>query len=218
MSDIEATIDKLMPIDDTISEGSSEEPDNPSVIDKVPDKEELITMSASALTELKDKIVAETTQAIMESEDFRERLRLQLEQASALRTVDKQGQFSDPGVKMVQSGSLGPIDHQEAVVGPYKTDKLMKYRVINNHDDTLNALRRYQGWKPVLDVDGHEVRYMDGTLAEMPKIKYDETVGAHIQANKLLRSQTQTGRAEKFAEEGAKDGLQTFGDGLKLDK
>ncbi len=218
MSDIEATIDKLMPIDDTISEGSTEEPENPSVIDKVPDKEELVTMSTSALTELKDKIVAETTIMIMESEDFREKLRLQLEQASALREVENQGQFGDPGVKMAESGSLGPIDHQEAVVGPYKTDKLMKYRVINNHDDALNALRRYQGWKPVLDVDGHEVRYMDGTLAGMPKMKYDETIGARITANKLLRGQKSADQAAKFADEGAKDGLQTFGDGLKLDK
>lgn len=218
MSDIEATIDKLMPIDDTISEGSLEEPKNPSVIDIVPEKEELITMSASALTELKDKIVAETTQMIMESEDFREKLRLNLEQASALKTVENQGQFADPGVRMVQSGSLGPIDHQEAVVGPYKTDKLMKYRVINNHDDTLNALRRYQGWHPVLDVDGHEVRFMDGTLAKMPKEQYDETIGARITANKLLRGQKQADRARTFAEEGAEDGLQTFGGGLKLDK
>lgn len=218
MSDIEATVDKLMPFGDTIDEGSTENPENPSIIDGVPDKEELVTMSASALIELKDKIVAETTMMIMESEDFREKLRLQLEQASALRTVDKQGQFSDPGVKMVQSGSLSPIDHQEAVVGPHKTDKSMKYRVINNHDDTLNSLRRYQGWIPVLDVDGHEVRFMDGTLAKMPKEKYDETIGARVTANKLLRGQAQATRAKEFAEQGAKDGLSTFGDGLKLDK
>lgn len=221
MSDIEATIDKLSEINDTIESDETAPPqgsEKPSVEDIVPDKEELITMSAAELGKLKDNIMAETAKMLMGDVDFRDKLRISLERDSAIRTVNAKGQFADPGLKVNQSRPLGPIDHQEAVIAPFKTDESMKYRMINNRDETLRAIRHYQGWIPVRDLEGNEVRYMDGILAKMPKEKHAETIGAVVEENKRLRGHGRDTTKERFEEAAAKEGFETFGDGLKLDK
>jgi len=228
--DIDKTVDSLMQTGDNVgmTDGavstveetpapSIVEPPTASVEELVPDKDELITMSVEQLTMLKDRIMAETAQALAGDVDFMAKLRLQLERESALRTVENQGQFQDPALKIIQEGPLGPVDHQEAAIAPYKTDKSMNYRVINHRDETLRALRDYQGWKAVRDADGNVVRFMDGTLAEMKKTRFDETIGARVRANRILRGSLGENEAENFKEKAAQEGLKTFGDGLKVD-
>lgn len=182
----------------------------------VPPREDLITMTPEQLAELKQQIIAEATKAITEG-DYFERMRVSLERDSALREVENKGQFADPALKVIRSGSLTPIDHQEATVAPFKTDPSKMYRVINKANEELLQLRRFQGYEPVKDADGNEVRYMDGVLAEMPKRKYEETIGAQVQARKLLKRQGSKNAANDFIEMGRRSGLKVEGDGVKVD-
>lgn len=222
--DIDKQVDNLAKMGDTnsmVTEAPTKEPTvetaEETITGMVPPNEELITFTADEIEKLKASIVEETTTKIMESPDFRERLRLQLEQSSAMRSIDIRDRVADPALIVMQSGPLGPIDHQEAAVAPFKTDKSMKYRVINHRDETLNAVRRYQGWEPVRDKDGHEVRFMDGTLASMKIAKYDETIGAQTRAKKMLRRQSAELETERFKETAQSKGFETFGEGLKID-
>lgn len=221
--DIEKQVDNLMNAGDNVDMIEEAVPSTdvdtpaPSIEDSVPDKEQLVTMTVEELTALKDRIMAETATALAGDVKFMDKLRLQLERDSAIRTVDNQGQFADPALKIIQEGPLGPMDHQEAAIAPFKTDKSMNYRVINHRDETLNALRRYQGWNPVRDADGNVVRFMDGTLAEMKTAKYDDTIGARVRANRILRGSLGSNEVENFKEKAAQEGLSTFGAGLKVD-
>lgn len=213
----EATVDKLTKLMDNDSMSEQAEAVVDSVESLVPEKDALITMSPDQLQTLVAKVQAETAALMADSPDFINKVRLQLEQNSALRTIENQGQFADPGVKVMQSGPLGPIDHQEAVIRPHMTDPSMKYRVINHRDETLYAIRRYQGYEPVRDAEGHEVRFMDGQLAQMPKDHYNETIGARVVANKALRRGAGLAESERFKDEARSKGFKTFGEGLKID-
>ena len=177
----------------------------------VPPKEELLTMTMEQLKELKEIIIEETSAKLLMDPDYREKLRLQLERDSAIRKVEARGDFADPAVKMIRSGSLTPIDHQEAVARPYKTDPSKTYRFINKDNATLYQLRRYQGYQPIKDAEGNEVRYMDGVLAEMPKAQYEATIGAQTQARKMLKKQAAKDAHDNFLEMGARMGLKTEG-------
>ena len=213
----EETVDKLSKLIDTIDMTEQAETPVESVESLVPDKEELITMSANQLEALVGKVQAETAALMADSPDFIAKIRLQLEKNSALNTIANKGQFADPRVEVRQLGPLGPIDHQEAVIHPHMTDPSMKYRVINHRDETLYAIRRYQGYTPVRDAEGHEVRFMDGMLAQMPKDHYNETIGARVAANRALRHSRGHAESERFKESAASQGFKTFGEGLKID-
>jgi len=173
----------------------------------VPPKEELLTMTKEQLDGLKEVIISETAAKMMMDPDFRDKLRLQLERDSAIRIVENQGQFADPALRVVKSGSLGPVDHQEAVAAPHKTDPSMTYRFINKDNEALYQLRRYQGYEPIRDEKGNEVRYMDGVLAKMPKRKYDDTIGAEREARKMLKKQGAKNTADNFIEMGRRQGV-----------
>lgn len=195
---------------------NAEKPKGDSVENMVPPKEQLIQMTPEQLKELREQIVKETTEKMMES-DYVDRMRASLERDSALRKVDNQGQFADPALKVIRSGSLAPIDHQEAVVAPHKTDSSKKYRVVNKANEELYQLRRYQGYEPVRDEDGNEVRYMDGVLAAMPKARYEETIEAQTNARKMLKKQAAKAQTEKFIEMGRRSGLEVTGSGIQVD-
>jgi hypothetical protein len=177
----------------------------------VPPKEELVSMTDEQLEALKKTIVEETAAKLMMDPDYRDKLRLQLERDSAIRRVEHRDQFADPALKVMQSGSLGPIDHQEAVAKPYKTDPSKTYRFINKDNEALYQLRRYQGYEPIKDDSGNEVRYMDGVLAQMPKAQYDETIGAQTKARKMLKKQAAADAKENFKEMGRRLGIETEG-------
>lgn len=182
----------------------------------VPPKDKLITMTEEQLESLKALIVEETAAKMTMDPDFRSKLRLQLERDSAIKVVDARGQLQDPALRVIQSGSLGPIDHQEAVAAPHKTDPSMTYRFINKDNEALYQLRRYQGYEPVRDAKGNEVRYMDGQLAKMPKAQYEDTIGAQTRARKMLKRQASKDSADNFIEMGRRMGLKTEG-GVKVD-
>lgn len=187
-----------------------------SVENLVPEKEELVQMTKEQLEDLKRVIIEETSAKMMMDPDFRDKLRLQLERDSAIKKVNAKGQFADPALKVIQSGSLTPVDHQEAVAKPYKTDPSKTYRFINKDNEALYQLRRYQGYTPIKDESGNEVRYMDGVLADMPKAQYDETVGAQREARKMLKKQAAKNAHENFIEMGERMGLKTEGS-IKID-
>ena len=188
-----------------------------SVEDKVPPKEKLITMTEEQLAELRKSIVKETAEILKQEDDKRERLRVQLERDSALKKVDNKGQFADPAMRVIRSGTLSPVDHQSAVAAPYTTESSMKYRFINRTNEALYALRRHQGYEPILDESGNEVRYMDGLLTKMPMRKYEETILAETRARKMLKKQAAHNAAENFAEMARREGVEVTGDGLKVD-
>lgn len=199
---------------DIVPEGATEPVSTVQAM--VPPKEELITMTREQLEELKRSIIEETARR-MEDAPYMERIKLALERQEATREVDVQGQFADPALRVITGGSLAPLDHQEALARPYKTDPSMVYRFINKTDDNLHRLRRAQGYEPIRDANGNEVRYMDGVLAQMPREQYDETIGAQTKARKILKKQASKKHSEEFIEMGRREGLKMLGDGVKVD-
>lgn len=188
-----------------------------NVEELVPDKEDMLMMSVEQLNEIKQQIAAETAKMLAESPDMIEKLRLTLERDSAIKKVDARGQFADPALKIIQSGSLAPLDHQEAVAKPHKTDPSKVYRFINKTNEALHELRRHQGYEPVKDEDGNEVRYMDGVLAAMPKERYDQEIRAQTEARKLLKKTSARKAAEEFKEMANRQGSGSIGHGVKVD-
>lgn len=188
-----------------------------SVEEKVPPKEKLITMTEEQLADLRKSILEETSEILKEMSDERDRLRAQLERDSALKQVENKGQFADPSLRVIRNGTLSPVDHQSAVAAPYINDPSMKYRFINRTNEALYALRRHQGYEPILDEDGNEVRYMDGLLTKMPMRKYEETILAERNARKLLKKQAAKNASENFVEIARREGVEVTGDGLKVD-
>lgn len=188
-----------------------------SVEELVPPKEELLTMTRAQLDEIKQQIVAETARKLSEDPDMVEKLRLTLERDSAIKVVENKGQFADPALKVIQSGSLAPLDHQEAVAKPHKTDPSKVYRFINKADENLYSLRRHQGYEPIKDETGNEVRYMDGVLATMPKERYDREIRALTEAKKILKRTSARKAADDFKELAAREGSGSVGHGVRVD-
>ena len=173
-------------------------------------REDLVQMTHEQLAQLKADIVSEFDQRIRDAEDRFKALEETYKKQEALAFVDRRGEPTGvEGVEIMQRGPLGPIDHQGRIVKEY-ADKLKgkKARFVTTSDPELRALRRSQGYEPVRDEDGNEVRYMDGVLMAMPERKYEET----IKAPKIARKKRHAAGIEnKFKETAEALGVESHG-------
>lgn len=185
--------------------------------DTVPPKEELVSMTKDEMDILVKNIEEKYAKKFEEAMDSVERLRTSLEKDSELQYVKNRGQFADSDIEIRQLGPLGPVDHQMGVIKSSGVEDKLKgkqARFVNNNPE-LRALRRHQGYEPVLDKDGNEVRYMDGTLMAMPEERYKETIVKPRTQRKALHKRSLRTR---FDETARKAGIETFGDGIQYDR
>ena len=181
------------------------------------DKEELVTMSKDELKQLMTDTMEEYKKEIESAKDEIERLKKTYERDEDIRYLKNRGQFADENLEVRQLGPLGPIDHQQvAIDNAGVRDKLKgkKARFVSTNSE-LNSLRRAQGYEPVLDKDGNEVRYMDGVLMAMPEKRWEEEIA---KPTKVRRDIHRRAIRENFEETGRKHGVETYGEGIQFDE
>lgn len=177
----------------------------------LPEKDELIQMSKSDLDTLIEGVVQKHNSEISEMKSHVERLEGELKKREQVSYLQRRGQESlrSKGVEVHQSRPLNPIDHQSQLVKE-NADKLKgkQPRFVTNNE-SLRSLRRAQGYEPVRDEDGNEVRYMDGVLMGIPERRYKEEIESDREYRKSLRRQQLKSNLEQ---RGAESGVETFGD------
>lgn len=182
----------------------------------VPKKEEMVTMSKADLEKLLSDVRSDFEKRIAESDDRIEKLKLKYEKESAEKHIRTKGEYADKDLKIRQVGPLGPIDHQARsidVAGVRDKLKGKRARFVSTNAE-LRSLRRSQGYEPVLDKEGNEVRYMDGTLMAMPADRYENEIAEPARVRKELHKRAITNR---FREDAAAAGVEVIGDGIKYD-
>lgn len=109
------------------------------------------------------------------------------------------------------------IDRSQEIVDQYAgKNPSMKYRMCNVNPD-VQALRRNQGWEPVLDEKGGFIRNGDLLLMSMDKQKFRESVQKPKETKRALRRAAVASIQEQFASVGDQAGVETYGK-IKFDK
>lgn len=177
----------------------------------LPEKEELVTMSKSDLDSLIEQVEQRHNEQIADMKGHVEKLEQELKKREEVSYIKRRGEESlkSKGIEVNQKRPLNPIDRQSKILEEHK-DKLKGRRprfVTNN--ESIRSLRRAQGYEPVRDEDGNEVRYMDGILMGIPEQRYKEEIEADREYRKSLRRQS---LREHLQRQGEQSGVQTFGD------
>lgn len=182
----------------------------------VPPKEEMVTMSKEELKQLLGEVKKDFAEQIKNTEDRMERMKLSYERDDAVHQIKNKGEFADPNLKIQQLGPLGPIDHQQRAIKAAGVEDKLKGKAARfvNTNAELSSLRRSQGYEPVLDKKGNEVRYMDGVLMAMPQDRYDEEI---VKPTKIRRDIHKAAIGQDFKETAAKHNVDVFGDGIQYD-
>lgn len=182
----------------------------------VPPKEEMVTMSRAELNDLLNEVKSDFAEQIKNAEDRMEKLRLSYERDDAVHRIKNKGEFADPALKIQQLGPLGPIDHQQRAIKAAGVEDQLKGKAARfvNTNAELSSLRRSQGYEPVLDKKGNEVRYMDGVLMAMPQSRYDEEIAKPAKVRKQIHK---AAIGQDFKETAAKNNVEVFGDGIQYD-
>lgn len=175
----------------------------------VPNEDKLKGMSDAEIEALKDSIRAEFAPQLKDAADQIDRLKKSLEMQETLQKIDRRGEENETAhvIKISQRGPLGPVDQHGRLAEQFKEQlKGKKARFVTTADETLNSIRRGEGYKPVLDEEGNEVRYIDGTLMAMPEREYEEKVAKPKRERAAIhRSQIK----DRFENVGKAEGVET---------
>lgn len=137
------------------------------------------------------------------------RLKATLEMQEAKSKLQKPDERPKDAPRVQVIGNFNPIDQHGKLAKPYMDANPDKhYRFIRSKPDEV-SLRRSQGFEPVMDKKGAEVRHYDTILASMPKTQFEETIAKPI---KDLREFRRRSIGQRFHAEGEALGVQTFGD------
>jgi len=181
--------------------GTMIEEDSPRTV-KNPD---VIQLTPKELNKALKAIVEDYTAKMATAENKIEELKLTLEMHGA---KDELGKPEKSKVELV-AVTHGPMDHQAALVELHQEKLKGKVpRFVNNRPD-IRSLRRAQGYDPILDKDGIEVRYIDGVLMAMPEKRHEKEIR---EPKKRLREFRRKAIARKFHERGKALGVDTYGD------
>lgn len=177
---------------------------------EVPEQDELVTMSKDQLKETMREVMSEYDKRIEDAESRMEKLQLEYEKKEKQSYMNRRGKESTSRrIQVNQTGPLNPIDHQGRLVEKHK-DKLKgkAHRFVTTSNEELLSLRRSQGWEPVHDEDGNEVRFMDGVLMAMPEGRYEKDVQQPKEERKALH---RSSIEENFKSQGESQDVQTEG-------
>lgn len=186
----------------------------------VPEKEEIVKMTKEELEKLIQGVKDSFAEQIKEATGP-DKLRAVLEQNSMINEIKNAGEDRVGGkVKVLRNpatlANLKPLDRQQALAREHAEQLKGKVPRFVNNDADLRAMRRYQGYEPVLDSDGNEVRYVDGVLMAMPEKRYTEEIEGPRRARKALAEES---RKSEFQErlQGVSDSVEVFGSGITYD-
>lgn len=188
--------------------------DSQTSTQSLPPKEELVTMTRSQLDEIVNKVRDETNKRIEEAENRMEALRRTYEQKEQLSYLERRGQESTRDrIEVNQTGPLNPPDHMGRLEREARRDGNLnnnqQSRWVNSDNKELHSLRRAQGYKPVKDGDGNEVRFMDTTLMAMPKQEYEENVKRPSEERKAHHRRASA--QHQFEQAAESEGIRTEG-------
>lgn len=188
------------------------------VPDKFPDKEEVVTMTKSELEELKESIRESMRDEIREATGP-DKLKKILEQNSVIKDLTDSGEERIGGRVQVNSNptlaNMKPIDMQARIAKEYADQLKGKVPRFVSTNAELRSLRRFQGYEPVRDAEGNEVRYVDGVLMGIPAERYAEEIEKPRQQRKAM---AKPDRTEQFFEKVREAGLEPYGDGITYDQ
>jgi hypothetical protein len=171
-------------------------------------KDETLSMSKSDLKELLGDINKEYQAKLESATNEIERLKATLEMQDRQRNAIKKNDRPEGLPKVQVLGSFAPIDHQGMLAKPFiEKNKDRYYRFINSRPDAA-SLRKAQGFEPVLDQKGGEVRYHDSILASMPRRAFEETIVKPVQQ---LREHKRNAIQHQFESEAEKAHVEVFG-------
>lgn len=186
----------------------------------IPPKEEIVSMTKGELEELLDKVREDFGKQIKEATGP-DKLRAVLERESAIDEIRNSGEERMAGrVKVLRNpatyANLKPLDRQQMIAKEHAEKLKGKVPRFVNNDADLRAMRRYQGYEPILDDEGNEVRYVDGVLMAMPEKRYNEEILEPRRARKAL---AEADRASDFQNrvKGLSDGVEVIGSGISYD-
>ena len=165
----------------------------------------VITITKGQLESALQTIVADYSQKMVQADNKIEQLKLTLEMQ------ERKDGVKNPIRSRIKVTAVdhGPPDHQSSLVKLYQKQLKGKYyRFANNRPD-IRSLRRAQGYEPILDDKGHEVRYIDGVLMAMPRERHKDTIVQPREEKKKFRRGE---IARRFHDEGQKQRIETFGD------
>jgi len=183
-----------------------------NVRDVLPSGDELVTMTKEQLEALKSEIKGEFEARMIAAEDRVEKLRLKYESQEAESYVNRKGQ--DQRI-VVHSRAMGPPDRMDLIANEH-SDKLKgKVARFVTERPEITSLRRSQGYEPVRDEDGKEVRYMDGVLMAMPERKYQEEIAKPVRERRALNKKA---AVERFKGTAQNYGFEVEGAGIQYDR
>lgn len=170
-----------------------------------------IMMSKADLKELVSDINKEYKDKLDSAATEIERLKLTLERQEKLN--DLTATKRDPNAPKIEvrhnPANFNPIDQHARLAKPYiQANKDKYYRYINSRSDQASS-RRAQGFEPVKDAKGNEVRYHDSLLAEMPRRQFEEEIVKPVQD---LRDHKRRSIKSDFEAVADREGIKTFGD------
>jgi hypothetical protein len=183
----------------------------------IPPKKDLEVFTKEQLDKVIAQVVSVYDEKITQLTDKFDKLAATYEKDDTVKYLKRRGEEIDRSVQVLGPRvDMGPSDPMSALSSEFSTDKNKYYRFVNNHKE-IRSLRRYQGYEPVLDKEGNEVRYMDGVLMSMPLAKHDETIVAPREARKNVSKKN---IEENFHQRASGQGVETFGTisrGIKTD-
>ncbi len=157
-----------------------------------------------------ERIIADLKSKLKDSETYNDKLKISLELQDA-----KQAKNRIPDLPIISTGpSFNPMNILDKTAEPYlKTGSDQQFRYISTNPN-LYALRRSQGYEPVKDAKGDEVRHMDAVLAKMPKARFEKEV---VEPRKNIREMKKAAIDQRFHDVGAELGVTTFEGKIKYD-
>jgi len=158
----------------------------------------------------KDELLAELSLKLEKAESLNQRLEAQLEHFDKKALIDHPEKAVPTRIQVL---SFGPKDRLSIMSAEYmKQNPDRHYRFINTHQ-TVYALRRAQGYEPVKDAKGEDVKYMDCVLASMPENRFQDEI---VKPKEALSKHHHGDTLAAFKDTGTEEGIKTFGE-IKYD-
>jgi hypothetical protein len=155
-------------------------------------------------------IIAELRQQLKEAETQNDKLKISLE----LQEAEYKSKMTSKPSGIKYGPSFNPASFLDQAAEQYVKDAPdQKFRFIGTHP-TVYALRRSQGYEPVLNGKGEEVRYMDAVLAKMPMSRFDSEVK---KPREEIRTMKKAAINQRFHDTGTDLGIPTFQGTIKYD-
>ena len=182
--------------------------------EKLPPKDELVTLSREELDSLLETIRAEAAEKVAEAVSQVDKLKVKYEQQEAESYVKRRGEDTNSQITVRPNRDFGPPDRLDLLANEHR-DKLKgkSARFVTDRPE-VRSLRRSQGYEPIKDGDGAEVRYMDSVLMAMPERKYQEEIAQPVAERRAVNRRAVVERFKGSAESA---GVKVDGDGIKYD-